>query len=666
MVFLIYSDLSLILLCLDHCHSSFYQFLILDVYDKYNTSGVILLSYENDDAFEWRTFVQTTVKYLSNYNIISTIKHIESLEDEIKLFRYRIDRPMVVVFLEKIEHVKLLETWCQKVDMGYPVWLFLFTGLQGTTIYNYYKNVNTNTFSLKFNTELIVWCCQHPRYIYEWWTIDGKNLKRRLLGIWQKETGLVFTSNRSLYDRRGSLHGLPLRITFSRGSAFFYFTNNTLDGYMGEIVTELQYAMNFSINKLIENDRFGIWNDHQQKWTGMVGVISRQEADLGVGELSMTNDRREIIDFTLPLYISPCRIYFKQMDNRAIHLSAYFKAFSVDIWISILIIIAISPLLLVTMREKINIKPVKQCIVENYLLVWGIFCQQSIPEFPSKMSLAVAYFSIFITSIVISATYSAAITSYLAVSDPPPLFSSVEEFIADGTYELSVLQDGANYDLFTHSEDPVMKELRKIMVPRKSLPKTNNEGFLQLCYKKVAFYANDALKKSVTINLPCEIGFIETGKIDSIAMILPHNSSYTGLINYQINRFRDNGVLRRLKRRYLHRSLTISELNINNSLDIQGAAPVFLVIAGGLCTSALVFMLEKIHFLYFNKFLQWFFNPTKSSNLNIMNKFDNIVNYKVNMCLLLRARYSVSLNYARKKEEGEERGVVSHHAPPIA
>jgi hypothetical protein len=36
----------------------------------------------------------------------------------------------------------------------------------------------------------------------------------------------------------------------------------------------------------------------------MIGVIQKQEADLSISEVSITADRLEVMDFTLPLHIA--------------------------------------------------------------------------------------------------------------------------------------------------------------------------------------------------------------------------------------------------------------------------------------------------------------------------------------------------------------------------
>lgn len=47
----------------------------------------------------------------------------------------------------------------------------------------------------------------------------------------------------------------------------------------------------------------------------------------------------------------------------------------------------------------------------------------------------------------------------------------------------------------------------------------------------MAFYTTEVSKNAV--NLQCKVAFIETGKADSMAMVLRKESPYTGIMNYQ-------------------------------------------------------------------------------------------------------------------------------------
>lgn len=56
-----------------------------------------------------------------------------------------------------------------------------------------------------------------------------------------------------------------------------------------------------------------------------------------------------------------------------------------------------------------------------------------------------------VSAFILSAAYSAALISFLAVSEDKLPFSSLDEFVEDGTYKFLVLKDSADYDLITVS-----------------------------------------------------------------------------------------------------------------------------------------------------------------------------------------------------------------------
>lgn len=152
------------------------------------------------------------------------------------------------------------------------------------------------------------------------------------------------------------------------------------------------------------------------------------------------------------------------------------KAFSDHIWMIIMILLMLTPVLLTFMKIQQKNKYITNIVIENYLNVWGIFCQQGLSgidneylyillllcifydingvnyrgiEFPTRTSLRIAYFSMFISALVISAAYSAALISFLTVSTDNMPFNNLDEFIEDGTYKFLVLKDSADYDLFS-------------------------------------------------------------------------------------------------------------------------------------------------------------------------------------------------------------------------
>lgn len=143
-----------------------------------------------------------------------------------------------------------------------------------------------------------------------------------------------------------------------------------------------------------------------------------------------------------------------------------FQTFHVSIWTAIVCIIVSSPILLTVMKTKGRIK--MKILADNYIHVWGIYCQQGLsgessfenfhknsialrvrstfPEFPKENSMRLAFLSIFASALITVAAYSASLISYLTISTVNLPFSTVEGFVADGSYQLIVLKNSADYD----------------------------------------------------------------------------------------------------------------------------------------------------------------------------------------------------------------------------
>ena len=89
-----------------------------------------------------------------------------------------------------------------------------------------------------------------------------------------------------------------------------------MSGFFGDLLLELQGAMNFTV-KLVENtDTHGSWNDTKQTWTGALGLAVRGEVDLVVSDYSFSQFRMHFIDFTVPLISVKNNLYIKQSLNK--------------------------------------------------------------------------------------------------------------------------------------------------------------------------------------------------------------------------------------------------------------------------------------------------------------------------------------------------------------
>lgn len=72
------------------------------------------------------------------------------------------------------------------------------------------------------------------------------------------------------------------------------------------------------------------------------------------------------------------------------------------------------------------------------------FCETT--EFSNKLSMRLAIFSIYISSLIITSAYSASLISFLTLSKTKLPFSNLEGYVKDGSYKLIVMKNSAELD----------------------------------------------------------------------------------------------------------------------------------------------------------------------------------------------------------------------------
>lgn len=85
--------------------------------------------------------------------------------------------------------------------------------------------------------------------------------------------------------------------------------------------------MNFTVSRVMKStlvEESPNASFSMKESTILVSVES-PETDIGVGGIGMTSNRMDYLDFTLPILISPDRLYFKEPNDSGILWSAYFQ-----------------------------------------------------------------------------------------------------------------------------------------------------------------------------------------------------------------------------------------------------------------------------------------------------------------------------------------------------
>nr|KAF7398294.1 hypothetical protein H0235_016302 [Vespula pensylvanica] len=424
--------------------------------------------------------------------------------------------------------------------MSSAVWIVIFIYKEHDP--DYCHNPPGNIFHLRFNSEMLV-RCGTENILREWYSIDTNQIEIKDVATWSLEKGINKMVPDYLYERRYNLQGSIMKAVIIKTSLFSNINKDgELDGLFGRILRELSVSLNFSFNIVSEMEEHGRWNAKEKTWSGGIGELYAGRADIVFAAFSINDDRLNAVDFTLPIFVSKNCFFIREPENLAIKWSSYFLTFTHSVWIAMFgLLIGASVFLIILKMKRGTDRKRVYLFTDNFLEIWGIFCQQGLDDFSHRSSLRIAYFSIFLWVTVLWAVYSAALISFLTSVIHVLPFDSLESFVADGTYQLAVVRGSAYYDKFVNSKDPLAKKVMKLMLEEDKLPRTEIEGFKRICKnRKLAMYAYDEIEKRVSCKILCKLVRIDAGHVSSFALILSKGNPFTDVINFQLQKFIDN------------------------------------------------------------------------------------------------------------------------------
>ncbi|XP_012235251.1 glutamate receptor U1-like [Linepithema humile] len=590
-----------------HFNISVFVDVILSI-RRFYSAATVMFAHPGDDYkdygdLEITHLVHACSRRLSQHYVVTVNMFFKKMERSLR-YHNQIVQPITIVIMPNVEAYQEFAEVTKTYPMSFPVWFVLFLYPIANDTHNYCLEPIGNPFNIAFDTQMLV-LCHDEDILREWYSVKGETVKTSEIAVWEDDKGFVSLTNVSLYDRRKDLEGVVLRAVVVKDVPISLPNiENYVANLYGKVLQELQYSLNFTLKIVSELDDHGTYDFENNIWSGVMGEIVSGRADFAIADMSMTSLRIKDVDFTLPLIVSKNSLFIKEPAICGVKWLGYFQAFNSQIWIALVMIIAITPLLLSYMKSYMKtvrgIRQIVDLISDNFLCIWGIFCQQALIEFPTSSPLRLAYFTIFLTAVLIMAHYSAALVCFLTACTRVLPFRTIDEFVNDGTYELILPRGSADYDVIAASEETFSMRLMKLMKDESELPVTLIDGFVQVCNEKnVAYMTLNALKKSVEMRIPCKLSAVGTEKIDNLGIVLSKGNPYTAVINYHLQKFLDNGMMMRLKdTSFLMESF---ESKAYEPVHVAGVVPILAILCGGFVLCIIVLFTEKIYYRYTKK-----------------------------------------------------------------
>ncbi|KAJ8970837.1 hypothetical protein NQ317_000711 [Molorchus minor] len=110
--------------------------------------------------------------------------------------------------------------------------------------------------------------------------------------------------------------------------------NAQFEGYAVDLIHEISKVLGFNYTiRLAPDGRYGSLNRETKEWDGMMRELLDQKADLAIADLTITYDREQAVDFTMPFMNLGISILYRKPIKQPPNLFSFLSPLSLDVWI---------------------------------------------------------------------------------------------------------------------------------------------------------------------------------------------------------------------------------------------------------------------------------------------------------------------------------------------
>ncbi|KAJ4436552.1 hypothetical protein ANN_16584 [Periplaneta americana] len=151
------------------------------------------------------------------------------------------------------------------------------------------------------------------------------DLQVRLVGEWSYEDGLTCTNTHFL-KRRNDFQGLVFRAAVSYEQLFTLYLLH---------VNNIHFLIFCYSTKYMKSELdWGM--EKNGTWTGVIGLVQRNEVDVAIASLTISTTRLQAVDFLLPLMTGKGDIYIREPEESRMYWNIFLAPFKWKLWSAVL------------------------------------------------------------------------------------------------------------------------------------------------------------------------------------------------------------------------------------------------------------------------------------------------------------------------------------------
>ncbi|XP_029165094.1 glutamate receptor ionotropic, kainate 2-like isoform X2 [Nylanderia fulva] len=392
--------------------------------------------------------------------------------------------------------------------------------------------------------------------------------------------------------------------------------NDRYEGFGVDIIERISKILGFNYTLQVEAQT-GSENPITGKWSGMLGKLMNDEADMAISDLTITSERESVVDFTNPFMNLGISILYQKPRKTPPSLFSFLSPFSSDVWIYLIgAYIIVSLLFFIIGRlcpaEWNNPYP---CIEEAEELenqftfknaFWfaiGAIMQQGSEIAPIGISTRMMAGCWWFFCLIMVSSYTANLAAFLTVETVVSPFDNVEELAKKkGAIKYGAKRKGSTLFFFRDSDYPLYKEMYKYMTENEAevLPEFNDVAINKVKMENYAFLMESS-SIEYTVERECnvtQVGGLLDEKGYGIAM--KKHSPYRHHFNTALLKLSESGIITELKKKWWQEKRGGGKCHENggggsaDELGLDNVGGVFVVLSVGAVLSCVYTIFELL------------------------------------------------------------------------
>ena len=341
-----------------------------------------------------------------------------------------------------------------------------------------------------------------------------------------------------------------------------------------------------------------------ETWNGMVGMVKRNEVDIMISELTLTQERSTAVHYLPTLTNIPVQLFLRNPGDNT-NFYAYLEPFSLFSWIGALVLLfVVPPVLAGIVAYSMDDVSDKFQLGNCYAFFAKIFMMRADMETPRSNSGRIAFGSAFFVGISIFYLWEAMLISYLNVRKTALPIRTLYDLSEASDYRLIAGRGSMLVDQFKYSKNPLYSKIwkEKMESYEMDFPLFENVAKATLDDPYSVVISEGSFKYEEAY-LNCKI--VDTKAIISTSQLgwaVQKQSPLAGTFTYHISKLKEIGTISRYAQAYK----TFDQFCPNFSgkpISTNQVLTAFVILLFGVIGCMLLLILERYTSL---KWIDWF------------------------------------------------------------